>query len=235
MTLRPRYRIGLIAFVAGALACAGDPLSPSGQADQLASALETLSRECNQQGDADGSLAFTYAAMAIRLGVEPSEITMQVGDESRHYLAFVHLVRHGPTASASLRTLVAFRPKTSTDPRPTEVLYVGIPVDSAGIEHPAAAGPAAAATAVWKDLDAGEMWVATAGKAGASIVSAGAACPRTHSYQSLDCSLATFSIFIDGDFYRAIGGSESNLEPNPVLGIRARSSAVNGATMVFAD
>jgi hypothetical protein len=225
----------VIASVVGALACTGDPTSPNGQADQLASALESLSRECNQQGDADGSLAFTYAAMAVRLGVEPSAITLKVGDESREYLAFVHVVRHGPSSASSLRTLVAFRPKTSTDYRPTEVLYVGTSVDSAAIEHPAAAGPAVAATAVWKDLGAGETWVATTGKAGVSLVATGEVCPGAKSSMAVDCTLATYSIFVDGDFYLAIGGSETNLQPTPVLGIRTRAALVSGASIIFAD
>jgi hypothetical protein len=224
-----------VAVVVGALACTGDPTSPDDQADQLANALETLSRECNQQGDADGSLAFTYAAMAIRLGVEPSEITLRVGEETRRYLAFVHVVRHGPSSAISLRTLVAFRPKTSTDRRPTELLYVGTPVDSAAIQHPAAVGPAVAATAIWKDIGAGETWVATAGKAGVSLVSAGSVCPGAKSSMNVDCTLATYSILVDGDFYQSIGGNETNLQPTPVLGIRTRAGVVNGASIIFAD
>ena len=52
---------------------------------------------------------------------------------------------------------------------------------------------------------------------------------------AVDCTLATYSIFVDGDFYLAIGGSETNLQPTPVLGIRTRAAQVSGASIIFAD
>ncbi len=229
-------KISLAAILAGALACAGDAVSPTDQSDVLVSALEGLSRDCNQQGDADGSLAFTYAAMAVRLGVEPSEVTLQVGDQAERFLAFVHVVRHGANQTAvSLRTLVAFKPKAFNDRRPTQVLYVGIPIDSARLEHPASASAMAAASAVWKDLTSGQTWVATLGKAGIKQETVGGACPKARSSMNLDCVTGTFSAFVDGDFYQAIGGRESQLSAEPVLGIRTRAASIAGATIVFTD
>ena len=74
------------------------------------------------------------------------------------------------------------------------------------------------------------MWVATQGKAGIKQQTAGGACPKALQ-RNIVCTLGTFSLFLDGDFHLAIRRQQVAAEP--ILGIRTREGAVNGAELVF--
>ena len=66
-------------------------MAPDDAVGALVSALDGLSRDCNQEGDADGSLAFTYASMALRSGVQPVPMTLTVTDHDQTFRGFVHV------------------------------------------------------------------------------------------------------------------------------------------------
>jgi hypothetical protein len=215
------------------LGCGSEPIGPADDGDALASQFDALARASNQQGDADASLVFAYTAMALRLGVRPSALSIALDDEPETYQALVHVVRHGAAAGdVALRTLVAFR-QEEPGSAPSEVLYVALPVDSARLSHPASASPLPIAWSVLRDYGKREVWVATEGKAGIRETAVGAACGTERKSLHLNCTTATFGVFLDGDFQRAT--QRTQVAPEPVHGLRFRLDAIAGADLMFYD
>jgi hypothetical protein len=229
MSSRALRWAGLL-ILAAVGACDEQPASPNEQTDLLATAFEGYARQSNQEGDADASLAFAHAAMAVRLGIRPTTISVLVDDQPIPFQALVHVVRHRSLETIpALRTMIAFR-QSGPDQAPAQVVYLAITIDSARVAHPANLSPLPFAWAVWKDLGKREVWIATQGKAGIRQQTTGGACPRTLQ-RNVICTLGTFSLFLDGDFRLAIGRLQVAAEP--ILGIRTREGAVNGAELVF--
>ena len=184
-----RLRWAALAIVAvGVGACAEEPASPSEQTDLLAATFDGYARQSNQEGDPDASLAFAHAAMAVRLGIRPTTISVSVDDQPVAFQALVHVVRHRSLDNVpALRTMIAFR-QSEPDQPPSRVLYLAITIDSARVAHPANLSPLPFAWAVWKDLGKREVWVATQGKAGIKQQSTGDPCPKALQ-RNVSCTL----------------------------------------------
>lgn len=228
-----------VAVAAVIAACAGDSAAPAADQDvELAATFDALSGEANGRGDADESAAFSGAAMAVRLGIRPTEIAVNVGGDSRRYLAFVHVVRHGQRDGIlpALRTMVAYR-TVADSRRPAEVLYMATAGDSVVVSLPSLTDirPSADAFAVasWKDLVNQQFWVATAGKAGIKLQSTGEACPKLPSNGRVTCNVAEFGVLLDGEFHPLIRNQRGNVDRSRSLAIGTRSGGVNGAVLVF--
>lgn len=233
-----RQRImGALVIAALAAGCASDSTAPNVEDVELAATFDGLSSDANGRGDGDESAAFGGAAMAVRLGIRPTEILVAVGAESRRYLAFVHVVSHGQGAGArpALRTLVAYR--TGERARPTEVLYLATAGDSVIIGLPSGGGPRGSmdnlAVASWKDLVNRQFWVATGGKAGVKLQSTGGVCPKLSPNGNVTCNVAEFGVLLDGEFHPLINNQRGNIDRNRTLGIGTRAGDVNGAVLVF--
>jgi len=233
-----RYRslraVGMGGVLAAFAACSSPESGTAPEDEELAVAFDGLSRDANAGGDAEGGAAFSGAAMALRLGIRPTEIAVSVGGESRRYLAFVHvLVRVTNTGrSFEHRTMVAFRGLR----RPEEVLYLAATADEQPLLHPASAGPAAsplaAAIASWTDFVNRKIYVATAGKAGIKQESLGDPCPKISSGRSVKCQTGKFAVLLNGEFHQ-IGRDRSQVAAGTALEIGTRSGGVNGALITF--
>ncbi len=239
MLHRPLRFVGAVAVAAMAAGCSTDSASPDPDQDlELAATFDAMSGEANGRGDSDESSAFSGAAMAVRLGIRPTEIAVVVGGESRRYRAFVHVVRHGQRDGAlpALRTMVAYLPQLDSR-RPAEVLYMATAGDSVVVSLPSLTGVRpnidAFAVASWKDLVNRQYWVATAGKAGIKLQSTGEACPKLSPNGNVSCSVAEFGVLLDGEFHPLVRNERGNVDRSRAMSIGTRSTGVNGAVLVF--
>jgi hypothetical protein len=224
------------ALVAG---CATDSADPTADQDlELASAFEAMAGEANGRGDPDESAAFSGAAMAVRLGIRPTEIGVTIGDESRRYLAFVHVIRHSQrdANAPALRTMVAYRARPDSK-RPAEVLYLATTGDSGEISLPSLTKDRPIvdgfAGATWKDLVNQRFWAATSGKAGIAVESTGEACPKPSARGNPTCHVAEFGVLLDGQFHLLVRNQRGEVDRSRTLAIGTRSGGVNGAVLVF--
>lgn len=237
MLHRSLMTAGSVALVAALAGCATDSGStPVDQDQELASTFDGMSRDANVGGDADAGAAFSGAAMAVRLGIRPTEIEVKVNGESRRYFAFVHVI--GSTRAlpiAALRTVVAYRGEHQ---RPTEVLYVAAGGDSVGLDHPMASGlrpdPAKFGVSSWKDLVAKQFYVATSGLA---IIKqqagAGTPCPKPSPRANVTCTAVKFGLRVAGDYYGLINNQRGQLDRSKKVTISTRAADVNGAVLII--
>ncbi|MFN0181873.1 MAG: hypothetical protein ACKVZ0_23980 [Gemmatimonadales bacterium] len=230
-----RQLIGALVVAMVAAGCATDSAEPNETDVELAATFDGLSSEANGRGDGDESAAFNGAAMAVRLGIRPTEVAVNVGGESRRYLAFVHVIRHGQTDGTrpALRTMVAYRAGDRS--RPVEVLYMATAGDSVVVELPT--GPRASAesfaVASWKDLANRQFWVATSGKAGIKLQSTGEPCPKLNPRGNVTCTVGEFGVLLDGVFHPLINNQRGNVDRSRRMDIGTRAGDVNGAVLVF--
>lgn len=239
MLHRPLRAVGAVAVAAIVAGCSTDSAGPATDQDlELATTFDAMAGEANGRGDPDESAAFSGAAMAVRLGIRPTEIGVSVGGESRRYLAFVHVIRHGQRDGnlPSLRTMVAYRARADSR-RPAEVLFLATAGEDVVINLPSLAGfrPSAETFAVasWKDLVNGQFWVATSGKAGIKLESTGGPCPKLSPNRSVTCNVAEFGVLLDGEFHPLVRNERANVDRSRTLQIGTRSGGVNGAVLVF--
>ncbi len=233
-TLMAAGTVALVAVMAGCSTDSGS--SPTDQDQELAVAFDGMSRDANVAGDADAGLAFSGAAMAVRLGLRPTPIDVMVNGESRRYLAFVHVL--GSTRAlpvAALRTVVAYR---GEDQRPTEVLYVAAGSDSVGLAHPMASvgrpDPTKFGVSSWKDLVANQFYVATSGLAMIKRqADAGTPCPKPSPRANVSCTAVKFGLRVAGDYYGLVNNQRGQLDRSKKVTISTRAADVNGAVLII--
>jgi hypothetical protein len=109
-----------------------------------------------------GGAAFRNAVLALRQGVLPSQILVELGDQAVGYQGLVvAALRAGPDGGRVLtRSLVAWMAQ-----QPTAVLYVATVSDYAVFDPPASVLAPAGASGYWCDLATGEAGVAALGTA----------------------------------------------------------------------
>lgn len=228
MSSRSIAGVGL-AVLCGLTACAEGPTNP-GQEGELAPelALEQMAVEANRDGAPDDAAAYSGGALALRLGIRPSEIEVQIGDEKAIYRAvMVGIVRVNRAGERVLmRSLLAW---TGTR-RPTAILQVSSRSDAALFGHPEdrsnLADTPGRALGVWADLVNRRRWIATAGSADMTVLGLGNPCPTPRSAAGVLCTLAEFDIRITGSFVPARAG-----EPGEHLEIHTSASEVNGVVL----
>ena len=237
MLHRPLRFVGAVAVAATLASCTSEMGAPDTDQDlELATTFDTMAGEANGRGDSDEGAAFSGAAMAVRLGIRPTEIGVSIGGESRRYFGFVHLIRHSQHGgnSLALRTMVAYRTRADSR-RPAEVLYLATAGDSVIVTLPSltALRPSADGFAVasWKDLVNQQFWVATGGKAGIKLESTGAVCPKVSPSGSVTCHIAEFGVLLDGEFHPLVHNERGNVDRSRALEIGTRSAGVNGAVV----
>ena len=213
--------------------CAGQGTGPN-QSTELASVLDGLTVQANREGDVDAGAAFSSAAIALRLGVEPIPIVLQVDGARLQYQAFGQQVPVAATGGApdQLRTLVA----VDRLERPEHVLYVATLADSADLIRPSVsleqrASLAQLAWAAWWDLVSGDLWVATAGHAGNVVTSIGGTCPGGRATSQTHCQVATFAAALDGELH-LVGTNRSQVLADR-KDVSFRAEQVGGAILTF--
>jgi hypothetical protein len=213
--------------------CSGQGTGPN-QSTELASALDDLTVQANREGDVDAGAAFSSAAIALRLGVEPTPFALQIDGARLQYLGFVHEVPVARAVGAPdrLRTLVA----VDRLERPEHVLYVATLADSADLVHPSVSLDRRAASAqlgwaAWRDLASGDLWVATAGHAGLAVTSTGGECPGVRATSQTHCQAATFEVAVEAELHR-LGADRSQILTDR-KDVSLRADRVDGAILSF--
>jgi len=200
MSLRSFSRLSAALLLLAA--CEDGPTQPVEQDLAPELALDQLAAEANSAGDADAADAFSAGAYAVRLGLQPTEIAVQIAGETIRYYALVAgFVRTLPNDERVLaRTLVAWTP----DRRPEAVLQVSLLTDAGSFGFPARLStdvdPRGRARGTWADLVRQIRWVATEGSATISLEGTGAPC--THpGPAALSCLTARYDVRVDGVFH----------------------------------
>lgn len=167
-----------------ATACVDGPsgVTPVDEAiDPLAETFDALSRVAGEYGDLARSDGFAHAALAVRSGIAPSRLEVQVGTLTEVYDAFVTSVQWdsvllgGALRPPARRSLVGWR---KTAEGTTRVIALGTPNDSAAVLSPVALGAGMSTVAVFAGAtammnegrdtpqgrpDLGNAWYATSG------------------------------------------------------------------------
>ena len=228
--------LGAVGLV-GVAGCTTDSNSTTPDQDrELATAFDGMSQDARVGGDGDAGVAFSGAALAVRLGIRPTPIEVGVNGEGRRYQAFVFVV--GSTRAlpvAAFRTVVAYRKEGE---RPIEVLYVAAGGDSVGLGHPMASGqrpdPTKLGVSSWKDLGAKQFYVATGGLAMIKQqAGAGTPCPNPSPRSDVACTAVKFGFRLAGDYHGLINNQRGQIDRSAKVTISTRSAVVNGAVLII--
>jgi hypothetical protein len=197
-------RLSVSLMVLAASGCATDPAAPGSSENELEATLEQLAAESNSAGDADAAAGFSDGLLAVRLGVRPTELVVEVAGAPARYRAIVTGIVHQNRAGADVlrRTLLAWQ----GDPRPEAVLQVSSQSDAGSFGFPtdvaSAADPARPARGTWVNLARRHTFVATSGSAAIALTSTGEECPSLPADTRLRCAMARYDVAIDGVFHR---------------------------------
>ncbi len=195
--------VALLAAAMLAGACQeGAITEPEAGADlALAAAVEAAGDAAVQAGDTERADALRHGAHALRWGIRPSRIEVQIHNETFEYLAIVvGVVRERGGERFLVRQLVAW------DGRPPKALLnVTSKSEQALFGHPGDNGQGnndtpGAARGIWRDLANHEVWVATAGSAELELLGTGGDCPRQPAAIALRCALAAWDVRVNGTF-----------------------------------
>lgn len=199
--------------------------------EQLAIEFDGLSQEANGRGDGDAGAAFSGAAMALRLGIRPTPISVSIDGADQRYSAFVHVTSHTRAGTTiSLRTLVAFQ---IVDSRPRDVLFLALLRDSLDFVHPASARPDAAGLSSWRDGSAAQLYLATRGYGVLEPELRIGACPKVPERGNVTCTQAAFGLRLEGGYHALIRNQRGQVDPDAQVVIRSRASGINGAFLTF--
>lgn len=222
--------LGLVAVATG---CdEATPLEPGEQTAEVELALNTMASEANQVGDADAADGFSSGALALRMGVRPTDIVVTVrGEQVRYHALVAGIVRHLPNGTRVLyRHLIAWTP---TEGRPAQILQVSQLTDQAGFGFPSsistAADPRGRARGTWADRVNGERWVATAGTSAMTLASTGDSCIGNLSQlPNATCVQARYDLRVDGGFQKLTTRDSRSPAPDVLLQIATQATDVNG-------
>lgn len=229
-SMRAPACLAVVALIAAGCS-SGDGVADPNQDDQLAIEFDGLSRDANGRGDGDAGAAFSGAAMALRLGIRPSDVTVSLDGANQTYSAFVHVVSHPRAGSTvTLRTLVAFR---IIDGRPRDVLFLALTRDSLDFVAPPSARPDASGLSSWRDGSARQFYLATRGYGVLDQESRAGACPKVPSDGRVTCTVADFGLRLEGGYHALAGNQRGQIDPNRQVVIKSRASGVNGAVLTF--
>lgn len=184
-------------------------------------------------GDAASAAVYEGAAVAVRLGARPTSILVSVDGEIGRYDAVVvaTVEELSPGDTALRRSLIAWSGEGN---RLVALLDVTTMADAGSFSSPfePASDPRARAQGTWVNLVRDARYDATTG--GASIVVAGVTGPCDSPDGRTDprCSLADFSISVDGLF--RLGGTSPRAGLDAVR-IQTEAPRVNGVIIARAD
>lgn len=226
MSARTVRLFGTLALFGLAAGCSDSPTEPLDHDADLAASLDAMAAEANQNGDADAATAFSGGALAVRAGVQPSEISILINDEAVTHKALVFAVaRGGPQGQQVLmRSLIAW---SGTEVRET-ILDVLLLADQAQFGHPSQMVPQGRARGWFADLVERVRYLATGGSAGIQVAELGAPCGRAApDNPSIRCRKARFDVQVDGDFHRRAPGDPAE-SPETRLTIETDATGVAG-------
>lgn len=208
-------------------ACADGPTAPSTASTPTTAAsgdaailLDEMASDAARRGDGAASSDFADGALAIRLGVEPTEIAMAVGGQEYRYWAVVVgiLQRRGGGDEVLTRRFVAW----TGDPRPTAALRTLSRADQAVFARDDDPEDAGRATGTWVDFVRSARFAAIDGSIATVLNSVAGRCPNAASDPRFECHLARYDVRLDGTF-ELVGDADVRLpiatSPPSVAGI----------------
>ncbi len=226
--------IGLGAALVALSGCEKSPTAPADpEAAELEVALEQMAAEANSAGDPDAAVAFNDGLNALRFGVRPTEIAVQIGDEIVRYDALVVgvIVRHDGTKEIQRRSLIAWTGK----PRPSAILHATSFSDEAEFAFPSDLATDATADGrargTWVDLDRGHRFVATSGPVKMVVRSKGDPCPSVPASAPLVCVEARWDVRLEGSFQLLPRRDSRSVSDAAVLAIAAAADDMNGVVL----
>lgn len=189
-----------IALLGLAAACTDAPTEPIDENTELAVAFDGMAADANRGGDAEGAASLSAGSLALRMGVRPSVIDVEIeGQTVRHFALVAAISRTVDGETRLLQTLFAW----TGGRRPTTILEVGILGQQGTFSHEASAQPAGRARGVYLNLVERMRWIATSGSAAIALASTGEACGRPLSENpNIECVKARFNVRVDGVFQR---------------------------------
>lgn len=221
----------------------------------LAQTFDALSRAAGDNGDLARSDGFAYAALAVRGGVTPSRLDVQVGDSVESYDAFVNTAWWDPALPAATRpparrTLVGWR---RTDAGTTRILALTSPADSVPIVSPVSLGPGTSTVAVYAagsamqndgsdnaqgKPDISRAWYGTAGWLKLAESAVLGTCPDTLRHSNVlgvsHCEQAQYRVAFHIDMQHMAGRPPQLATGTPIRTVSAVTEAVvNGVKLRF--
>jgi hypothetical protein len=231
MSMRSYRFLGLMAVAALAAACEGGPAAPAAPELEPELAMEQMAAEATRGGDADNASAFSSAALALRLGIRPSEIEVKIQNEHVIYKALVvGVVRTARDGRVLVRHLIAW----TGNRRPSAILQVSSRSDQALFGPPSGQNDLAdspgRARGSWADLVNHQRWIATAGSADMALAGTGGPCPiQPVTDPPRTCVLASYDIRINGNFELLSRGGQPGGGEH--LEIHTNADGVNGVVI----
>jgi hypothetical protein len=190
-------------------------------------AMEQLAAEAARSGETDEASALNEAAVALRRGLQPSQIEVKIQNEQVIYKALmVGVVRTARDGRVLVRHLIAW----TGDRRTTAILRVSSRSDLALFGPPSSQNDLAdspgRARGLWADLVNQQRWIATAGSVDMAVAGTGGPCPlQPATTPPLECILASYDIRINGNFELRSRGGQPGSEH---LEIHTNADGVNG-------
>jgi hypothetical protein len=200
-----RYLTTLPASLLAALmvtACADDPtgaalLPPAEPA--MAATLDEMAMYAASVGDDRAATAFAGGALALRFGIEPTELILKIDGVDTRYLGVVTgFAEPANPGGVGIRSLVAW----TTPGAPAAFLQVDARSDAAAFDPTGAPMGPGLAKGSWADIAAQERHVAEDGSSYTSLTSLAGRCPNQPAGTDprVVCTAARFSARLEGTF-----------------------------------
>jgi hypothetical protein len=184
-------------------------------------------------GDAASAAVYEGAALAVRLGARPTDILVSVDGEVNRYEAVVvaTVQELSPGDTALRRSLIAWNREGE---RLVALLDVTTLADVGSFSSPfePASDPRARAQGTWVNLVRGARYDATTGDASIVVADIGGSCNSPDGRSDPRCSLADFSVDVDGLF--RLGGTSPRAGLDAVR-IQTEATRVNGVIIGRGD
>lgn len=221
MSYRLSSRVVALATVLLAAACSegttattaltgtNDQTSPELPAEsaEVSLLLDEMAVHAASVGEEAAATAYAGGALALRFGVEPTPIVLQVNGQDVRYRAVITAFAASPTTtSVGVRSLVAW---TANGEGRTAILLVDARSDEASFDPSGLPAAPGLAKGVWANLSAGIRFHAETGTSTTSVASIAGRCPIQPGGADprVTCRLARFGGRIGGVFVS--GGPES--------------------------
>jgi hypothetical protein len=248
-----RFRLTTLAALSCAFlsACVDSPSAPTPATAgdiPLATSFDDLAQEQSAAGDVDRSEEFSWAALAVRLGVTPTRFDVSNDGQRQTYDAFVLSV-HWTLPTLALRpvghrTLIAWRKEGDV----MQVIIVSSQSDVAPILHPYSMRPsqpgglilspiAGASAAYFERGLRKSAWLGTGGQAKIVELSVGGKCNTPNDIpvpNGVSCELATYGVAFDATHGKAPEEKSRTLPSNAATKkLSAPEQKVAGVKMTF--
>jgi hypothetical protein len=195
------FPVALIAALAVA-ACAEGPTSSTtdiATEPAMASMLDEMALHAASVGDDRSATAYAGGALALRFGVEPTELVIMVdGAETRYLGVITGFVDQAVAGGVGFRSLVAW----TTQGAPAAFLEVDARSDAGVFDPTGAPGAPGLAKGVWADLAARVRHTAEEGSSYTTLNSVAGRCPGQPAGADprIICRLARYDARLDGVF-----------------------------------